>query len=277
MRWLVCVVLLLASTVFAQNPRPRADIGPEASTSYLLASNSNVVNGIGVCLPIYGGSYSVGLGSSGVINDYIIRVYNGSSCAGAAIQSPLDYAIVSGLWAYTGSVSVAGTATLGNGCFTSGSSVNTVSCALTYATNINQTMGANGSILLGSGTGAIDIGNASAGFKLAGKVVMNGTTPTISSGFGTSPSVSAGTSTAAFRVNVGTGGTASAGVIALNTTATTGWNCFCTDITSIASSVYFCKQTASTTTTASFTNYSNTGVASPWAASDILAISCFGY
>lgn len=100
-------------------------------------------------------------------------------------------------------------------------------------------------------------------------------TPTISSGFGTSPSVTASNGSIAFRIDVGTGGLASTGVIGLPT-ASTGWNCYLADITTPAS--YITDQTASTTTTASVTNYSRTtGLETAWTASDILAVSCFGY
>lgn len=110
----------------------------------------------------------------------------------------------------------------------------------------------------------------------SGVMLVSATAPTISSGFGTSPSVSANNGTAAFRVNVGTGGTASSGVIGLPT-ASTGWNCTCADITSQSSTVYLCKQTAGATTTATIGNFDAAGAAAAWVASDILAVSCFAY
>lgn len=107
-----------------------------------------------------------------------------------------------------------------------------------------------------------------------GMVCSSGAVPTISSGFGTSPSVTAGFNFA-FRVNVGTGGVATTGVVALPT-APTGWNCFATDITTNAT--FVTEQTASTAATASFANYSRTtGLAIAWAASDVLAIGCWPY
>lgn len=77
--------------------------------------------------------------------------------------------------------------------------------------------------------------------------LASNTPPTISSGFGTGPSVTASNGTWTFRINVGTGGTASSGVIGLPA-ATTGWNCQVTDITTNSASVFITKQTASTTT-----------------------------
>lgn len=106
------------------------------------------------------------------------------------------------------------------------------------------------------------------------RIFVSGTAPTISSGFGTSPSISSTGTTAAFRINVGTGGTATSGVIGLPA-ATAGWNCWCSDITTPATA-HICKTTASTTTSATISNYSG-GVLTAWTASDILAVSCFAF
>lgn len=109
---------------------------------------------------------------------------------------------------------------------------------------------------------------------MGSSITLSAVAPTISSGFGSSPSVTAGTASA-FRVNVGTGGTAQNGVVALPTAAT-GWNCTARDITTNAT--FVTDQTASTTATATFQNYSRTtGLAIAWTASDILAISCTGF
>jgi hypothetical protein len=106
-------------------------------------------------------------------------------------------------------------------------------------------------------------------------VVVSTTIPTISSGFGGTPSITIANGTAAFRINVGTGGAASTGVIAMPA-ATTGWNCQFDDVTTPAS--FITSQTASTTTTVSLTNYSRTtGLAIAWTGSDILAAMCMGF
>lgn len=125
-------------------------------------------------------------------------------------------------------------------------------------------------------TGGFDISTADAPLKFGGVPVLASTTPTIGSGFGTSPSVTAGKAYA-FRVNVGTGGTASTGVIALGTTATNGWNCTCADLTTQSATVFLCKQTASSTTTATIGNFNTAGAAAAWVASDILAVSCTAF
>lgn len=92
------------------------------------------------------------------------------------------------------------------------------------------------------------------------------TAPTISSGFGTSPSIVAGSTAFSMRVNVGTGGAATSGIVAMPT-ATTGWNCTVQDMTNNIAT----RQSASTTTTVTFT------AASAWTASDILVATCVKY
>jgi hypothetical protein len=101
-----------------------------------------------------------------------------------------------------------------------------------------------------------------------GTMFVSATAPTVSSGFGSSPTIPTNNGTVAFTINVGTGGTASSGVISLPT-ATTGWKVNCTDLTTPGTNLT--KQTAVSTTTATITNYnSTTGVAAAWTASDIL-------
>jgi hypothetical protein len=94
--------------------------------------------------------------------------------------------------------------------------------------------------------------------------------PTISSGFGTSPSVTTNNGTAAFTVNVGTGGTASSGVIGLPT-ASNGWICSCQDLTTTSATVFITKQTTSATNSCTVGNFSTAAAAAAWAASDVLS------
>lgn len=101
-------------------------------------------------------------------------------------------------------------------------------------------------------------------------------TPTISSGFGTSPSVTAG-KVGSFRINVGTGGSATGGVIAMNFTAPTGWNCYVNDITAAAANVaaFTDRQLSSTTTTVTVQHATLvSGAALAYTASDIIALVC---
>lgn len=128
------------------------------------------------------------------------------------------------------------------------------------------------SALKGSGTNVLlRLADDSASGIIFGRfgtfnMLVSDGSPTISSGFGTSPSIVAHNGPASFRINVGTGGAATSGVVGLPG-ATTGWNCQVTDMTNNTAT----RQTASTTTTATFT------AAAAWAASDILTVSCFAY
>ena len=112
-------------------------------------------------------------------------------------------------------------------------------------------------------------------YGLAAKAWIR-TAPTISSGFGTSPSVVASNGTAAFTINVGTGGTANSGVIALPT-ASTGWRVACDDVTTQSSTVFLTKQTATSTTTATVGNFDAAGAAAAWVASNILVCNATAY
>lgn len=103
-----------------------------------------------------------------------------------------------------------------------------------------------------------------------------GFSPTISSGFGTSPSVVAGSVPLAFQINVGTGGSATSGVIGLPL-AKNGWVCTGSDITTKSATVFVLKQTASSTTTATVGNFNTSGTAAAWVASDLLQVSCNPY
>lgn len=113
--------------------------------------------------------------------------------------------------------------------------------------------------------------------QMAAVPIISSTAPTVTSA-GTSPSV-AGTNTAAFRVNVGTGGTATTIVMAMPT-ATTGWNCDVENITAAAANRanQTMKQQASTTTSVTVQNQTvSTGAALAFTASDIVAFQCMAY
>lgn len=100
----------------------------------------------------------------------------------------------------------------------------------------------------------------------AGVLLTTVTPPTISSGFGTTPGVLSNNGTATFRINVGTGGSATTGVVTMPQ-ATTGWNCSITDFTTNIVT----RETASSGTSVSVT------AASAWTASDTLIFQCTGY
>lgn len=114
------------------------------------------------------------------------------------------------------------------------------------------------------------------GYYLGSNVLVSGTAPTISSGFGSGASIPHNNGTAAFTISVGTGGSASNGVIGLPT-APNGWACHADDLTTQSTSVAQTAQTASSATSATLTQYNNVKVATPWAANDILSVTCFPY
>lgn len=103
----------------------------------------------------------------------------------------------------------------------------------------------------------------------------NATAPIVGSGFGTSPSVVTSAGSAAFTVNVGTGGSASSGVITL-AVQPHGYLCKATDTTNAATFVEEVVPNSATQITIS--NYSRTtGTLIAWTASDVIAVSCSGY
>ena len=108
--------------------------------------------------------------------------------------------------------------------------------------------------------------------NLFNTIIENTTAPTISGGFGNSPGVVAGTSTHAFSVNVGTGGTASSGVINMGRNAAPHlWACTAVDMTNPATSNTVAIPTNATTIM--LTNYSRTtGAVIAWAPEDVVVV-----
>lgn len=117
------------------------------------------------------------------------------------------------------------------------------------------------------------------GYLINGKLLIGGagTAPSVSSGFGSGASVTANNGSGAFRLNVGTGGAATTGVISLPT-ASTGWNCYASDITTQTATVARTQQIgAGGTTSVTIGNFSDLGAAAAWVASDVLIVSCFAF
>lgn len=130
----------------------------------------------------------------------------------------------------------------------------------------NLAAAVGGTSIVSIGVGGVTLNSSGSAYQLTGKSFVIATAPTISSGFGASPSIVSSNGTATFRVNVGTGGAATSGVIGLPT-ATTGWNCTAVDITNNTVT----RQTSDTTTTATVT------AAAAWAASDVLLFQCAAF
>lgn len=107
-------------------------------------------------------------------------------------------------------------------------------------------------------------------------VFASSTAPTITSGFGTSPSI-ASNGTFAITVNVGTGGTATNGVIGMPAAAT-AWVCTVNNLTAAAAHrADNTRQTARTATSVTIENQTtSTGAAVAWTASDIVLLACAG-
>ena len=134
-----------------------------------------------------------------------------------------------------------------------------------YGTNGTAWNNATGISILDSGTSDMVRNNP-------GDLLTGNPTPTVSSGFGSTPSVTASQGYLSFSINVGTGGSATSGVIALPT-APTGWSCAIADTG--ATPTGQTEQTGSTVSTATFTNYSRTtGLAVAWTASEIIKGGC---
>lgn len=107
-------------------------------------------------------------------------------------------------------------------------------------------------------------------------LLVSSTAPTIASGFGSGPSVVVSNGTAAFKINVGTGGAASSGVLTMPA-ANTGWNCFVAPAGAPqAAAVIYASPTSSTSVT--LKNYTlTTGSSLAWTSGTVLQVSCFAY
>lgn len=121
----------------------------------------------------------------------------------------------------------------------------------------------------------------------SGSTVLNGTlnitplafnaaAPAVSSGFGTSPTITNANGPTVFTLTIGTGGTATSGVLALPT-ATNGWFCKADDMTTNSATVFVTKQTANTAASATLANYNTSGAQAAWVAGDQLIVSCFAH
>lgn len=111
-------------------------------------------------------------------------------------------------------------------------------------------------------------------YYLGPSLLAQATAPVWGSGFGTAPVVIAN-NTAAFAVNVGTGGTASSGVITMPAAAT-GWACTAASTnTPQAAAVIVVASTSATSIT--IANYTlATGVPLAWPASFTMNVMCTG-
>lgn len=143
--------------------------------------------------------------------------------------------------------------------------------------SITGTLTASGVTTSGTVTGGSSVVAGTTGYFINGTRISSGTPPTVTSA-GTSPSVS-GANTAAFRVDVGTGGTATTIVLSMPA-ATTGWNCFAENITAMAANRAGQRVVMVSSTTTSITVQNQTiatGAALAFTAGDIVAFVCTSY
>lgn len=122
------------------------------------------------------------------------------------------------------------------------------------------------------GSGNTIVGALLTGAFLSPHLLISENAPTIGSCGGGSPAISANNGTGAFRVTVGSATSTCA--IGLPT-ATTGWNCYATDLTTTSTTVFVTKQTASSVSGATLGNFNDVASAANWSTSDVLAVSCF--
>ncbi len=106
------------------------------------------------------------------------------------------------------------------------------------------------------------------------KMLLTTAPPVIASGFGKSASIVHANGPSSFTINVGSGGTATNGVLALET-AMDGWICTCNDLTTTSSTVFMCKQIGPANASLKLGNFNNQGQPAPWASGDTLGVSCF--
>jgi len=120
--------------------------------------------------------------------------------------------------------------------------------------------------------------DASGPVPITPNLLISSTAPTIAAAGcgGAAASIPNQNGTASFNINVGTTPTAGGCTVTLPT-ATTGWNCFVTDITTNSTSVFLQKQLSSTATQVVLVNYSDVAVATAPTASDIWRVSCHAY
>ena len=120
--------------------------------------------------------------------------------------------------------------------------------------------------------------NATGSYQLNGRTFANNTAPTIAAGGcgGSAASITAGNGTLAFDINVGTTPT-SGGCTVTMPTASNGWTCLVNDFTTISSTVFVQKQTASGTTSITLKTFDTTGTAQAPSASDIYHVACTGH
>jgi hypothetical protein len=118
-------------------------------------------------------------------------------------------------------------------------------------------------------------GNFTASGYILTNLLASVTTPTIAAAGcgGGAASILVSNGTAAFKIGVGT--TPGSSCTITMPAATTGWNCHAEDITTVSTLVFLQKQTGvESTTSVTFTNFSDVGAATAYVANDVLKVIC---
>lgn len=101
--------------------------------------------------------------------------------------------------------------------------------------------------------------------------------PTIANGFCSGAAIANASGTLVFDVRVGTSCSGSTGTLTMPTAAAHGWVCSANDVTTTTPDTYLTKETATTTSTVTFTVYSDVSNVSSWEDNDDIQISCYGH
>lgn len=115
---------------------------------------------------------------------------------------------------------------------------------------------------------------AATSFQLVNPFALS-TAPSALIGFGTSPSIVSSNGSAAFRINVGTGGVATSGVVTMPNSPN-GWACNAQNISSANSTQFLTRVTGMTATSITLANFDAAGAAAAWAGGDNLMVQCTG-
>ena len=154
-----------------------------------------------------------------------------------------------------------------------GTAVNATSIGATTPGTITGTTVAATGAVTGASVSVTGDANAASTISLNGKMIKSATNPTLGSGWGTSPSILAGNGTSNFRVNVGTGGTASAGTINFPT-ATAAWGCTMSYLTGGRGIPVIAAYGA---TFINVTNTDQNGTVLAWASGQVIFLMCEAY
>lgn len=226
-----------------------AAIGTQGSTTYTYEAVCHAGNGTtaaGATFSISVGNATLGSGSGANYNVVYINSAAGcvsydvyrTACGGSGICSTNPTGKI-------GSISAASTsAAINNG------------GAINFADNG----------LAGDATSAPAV-NSTGNLEVNSAILVSPVAPIIASGFGSTPSIVHSNGTAAFQINVGTGGSATSGVITMPT-ASNGWSCQVADMTTPAKTT---TETAYSTTSITLT------ASTAWNANDNLLVNCGGF